>query len=98
MPPRRSPHEADACLFGVLDQMCARALNPRLADLVDAHPRLAAYRARVRARYFGPQYELEVAWADGPSAAPTASRQGGKEGVAGGGGKGAAEAADKKEE
>lgn len=59
--------------------MCASALNPRLTDLVAAHPSLAAYRARIRARYFGPEYDREVAWVDGPAA--QAGGTGGEEGA-----------------
>lgn len=35
-----SPHAVDASVYGVLDQMAAAAMNPRLAALVAAHPNL----------------------------------------------------------
>ena len=35
-----SPHAVDASVFGVLDQMAVRFMNPQLADLLERHPNL----------------------------------------------------------
>lgn len=71
-----SPHAVDASAFGVLDQMAARDLNPRLAELLAAHPNLVAFRERIRTSYFGAAYEKEVVWLDGPMAQRGAFEEG----------------------
>ena len=38
--PRCSPYAVDASVFGVLDQMAVRFMNPQLADLLERHPNL----------------------------------------------------------
>ncbi len=45
-----SPHAVDASVYGVLDQMHAAAMNPRLAELVAAHPNLVRVHGWVAAR------------------------------------------------
>ncbi|KAL4458287.1 hypothetical protein ABPG75_013152 [Micractinium tetrahymenae] len=67
-----APHAVDASAFGVLDQLAARELNPALAELVERHPNLMAYRDRIRARFFGEDYQADVQWLDGPAAAAPA--------------------------
>ncbi|EFN54422.1 hypothetical protein CHLNCDRAFT_135791 [Chlorella variabilis] len=94
-----SPHAVDAAAFGVLDQMAARCLNPQLADLLERWPNLAAYRDRIRRRFFGQEYERVVAWVDDEEGAAASSGQGGAAGGGaeqlGGGGKAAHAAAAK---
>lgn len=68
-----APHAVDASAFGVLDQLAARDFNPGLADLVERHANLVAYRERIRARFFGPEYAADVEWLDGPAAAAASS-------------------------
>ena len=96
---RPSPHAVDAAAFGVLDQMAARCLNPQLADLLERWPNLAAYRDRIRRRFFGQEYERVVAWVDDEEGAAASSGQGGAAGGGaeqlGGGGKAAHAAAAK---